>query len=416
MTLAAGTQLGHYEIRSRIGAGGMGEVYLAEDVKLRRKVALKLLSADLTKDSDRLRRFEQEAQAASALSHPNILVIHEIGTDGDAHFIATEFIEGKTLRQHLHRGAQLSIHESLDIATQVASALAAAHRAGIIHRDIKPENIMIRPDGYVRVLDFGLAKLTEQHSSSFDTEAPTIAGAQTDPGTILGTLNYMSPEQARGKSLDARSDIFSLGVVIYEMVAGRAPFEAETSSDVMSFILHKEPAPLARYTPEVPAELDRIVAKALTKDKEDRYQTARDLLIDLKRLKQKQEFEAELERSVSPESISRPPAGATSSGTAMDTAAASTVRSDGTGIRTTSSAEYLVSELRRHKVGALLTLAALVALATVVALFVYPRYFATGGDTAIRSVAVMPFQNVSGNPETEYLSDGISESLINSLS
>src|SRR5262245_27791912 len=415
MTLATGTRLGHYEIRSRIGAGGMGEVYLAEDIKLRRKVALKLLSADLTRDADRLRRFEQEAQAASALNHPNILVIYEIGTEGDAHFIATEFIEGETLRQHLHR-EQLSIHECLDIATQVTSALSAAHRAGIIHRDIKPENIMIRPDGYVKVLDFGLAKLTEQHSSSIDTEAPTVANANTDPGTVLGTLNYMSPEQARGKPLDARSDIFSLGVVIYEMVAGRAPFEGETSSDVMGFILHKEPAPLARYTPEVPAELDRIVAKALTKDKEDRYQTARDLLIDLKRLKQKQEFEAELERSVSPESISRPPAGATSSGTAMDTAAASTVRSDGTGIRTTSSAEYLVSELRRHKVGALLTLAALVALATVVALFVYPRYFATGGDTAIRSVAVMPFQNVSGNPETEYLSDGISESLINSLS
>jgi eukaryotic-like serine/threonine-protein kinase len=415
MTLATGTRLGHYEIRSRIGAGGMGEVYLAEDTKLRRKVALKLLSEDVTKDADRLRRFEQEAQAASALNHPNILVIYEIGTEGDAHFIATEFIEGGTLRQHLHR-EQLPIHESLDIATQVASAVSAAHRAGIIHRDIKPENIMIRPDGYVKVLDFGLAKLTEQHSSSIDTEAPTVANANTDPGTVLGTLNYMSPEQARGKPLDARSDIFSLGVVIYEMVAGRAPFEGETSSDVMSFILHKEPGPLARYTPDVPAELERIVAKALTKDREERYQSAKDLLIDLKRLKQKQEVDAELERSVSPESISRPPAAATGSGTAVATASEPEVRSEGTAIRTTSSAEYIVSEIRRHKLGALLAIAAFIALTAVVTLFVYPRYFATGGDVAIRSVAVMPFQNVSGNPETEYLSDGISESLINSLS
>ena len=415
MTLATGTKLGHYEIRSRIGAGGMGEVYLAEDTKLRRKVALKLLSADLTKDADRLRRFEQEAQAASALNHPNILVIYEIGTEGDAHFIATEFIEGETLRQHLHRERR-SIHDSLDIAAQVASALSAAHRAGIIHRDIKPENIMIRPDGYVKVLDFGLAKLTEQRSSSIDTEAPTVANANTDPGTVLGTLNYMSPEQARGKPLDARSDIFSLGVVIYEMIAGRAPFEGETSSDVMSFILHKEPPPLARYTPDVPTELDRIVAKALTKDKEDRYQTARDLLIDLKRLKQKEEFEAELERSVSPESISRPPAAATASGAAVTTASEAAVMSDRTAIRTTSSAEYIVSEIRRHKLGALLAMAAFIALTAIVVLFVYPRYFTAGSEGAIRSVAVLPFQNLSGNPETEYLSDGISESLINSLS
>src|SRR5215471_2169303 len=414
MTLATGTRLGHYEIRSRIGAGGMGEVYLAEDTKLRRKVALKLLSADLTRDADRLRRFEQEAQAASALNHPSILVIYEIGIEGNDHFIATEFIEGETLRQHLHR-EQLSIHESLDIGTQVANALSAAHRAGIIHRDIKPENIMVRPDGYVKVLDFGLAKLTEQHLSTIDTEAPTVANANTDPGTVLGTLNYMSPEQARGKPLDARSDIFSLGVVIYEMVAGRAPFEGETSSDVMSLILHKEPPPLARYMPDVPSELDRIVTKALAKDKEERYQTAKDLLIDLKRLKQKQDVDAELERSVSPESISRPPGAATGTGTAVATATGSAVKSEGTEIKTTSSAEYIVSEIKRHKLGSLVTLATFVALTAIVGLFVYPRYFASGAS-AIRSIAVLPFANEGGDPAAEYLSDGISESLINSLS
>jgi serine/threonine-protein kinase len=386
----------------------MGEVYLAEDTKLCRKVALKLLSADLTRNADRLRRFEQEAQAASALNHPNILVIHEVGTEGDYHFIATEFIEGETLRQHLHR-RPLSVRESLDIATQVAGALSAAHKAGIIHRDVKPENIMIRPDGYVKVLDFGLAKLTEQHRDSTDTEAPTVAKASTDPGTVMGTVNYMSPEQARGKPVDTRSDIFSLGVVIYEMVAGRAPFDGETPGDVISFILHKEPPPLVRYSPDVPAELERIVAKLLAKDKEERYQSAKDLLIDLKRLKQRQEFEAELERSVSPDSISRPPAAATG-GAAVATATGSAVGSDGAAVRATSSAEYIVSEITRHKRGA-----ALAALVLAIAGGAY-LYFAQGGKASINSVAVMPFVNESRDPNMEYLSDGLSESLINNLS
>jgi serine/threonine-protein kinase len=419
MDLAAGTRLAHYEIRSQIGAGGMGEVYLAEDTKLRRKVALKLLSADLTKNADRLRRFEQEAQAASALNHPNILVIHEVGTEGETHFIATEFIEGETLRQRMHRN-RVSVSEALDIATQVAGALSAAHKAGIIHRDLKPENIMIRPDRYVKVLDFGLAKLTEQHPASTDTEAPTLAKASTDPGTVLGTVNYMSPEQARGKTVDARSDIFSLGVVIYEMVAGRAPFEGETASDVISFILHKEPPPLARYSPDVPAELERIVAKALAKDKEERYQTAKDLLIDLKRLKQKQEFEAELERSVSPDTISGPPTGATGSGAAVASARESVAVSNGKAVRATSSAEYIVTEISRHKKATAVTL--MVLLLGCVGLYFLlrpttrPKEIGSPQASSISSVAVMPFVNVGGNADVEYLSDGISEALINNLS
>lgn len=236
--------ISHYRILKKLGAGGMGEVYLAEDTRLGRKVALKLLSDELTRNEDRLHRFEQEARAASALSHPNILTIHDIGEEGSVHFIATEYIEGETLRQHMAR-TRMSLREALDVSVQAASALDAAHQAGIVHRDVKPENIMIRAGGHVKVLDFGLAKLTERPATA-DTEAPTIAQVDTDPGTVMGTTDYMSPEQARGMKVDARTDIFSLGVVIYEMVTGRRPFEGTTKSHVIVSILEKEPPPLAR--------------------------------------------------------------------------------------------------------------------------------------------------------------------------
>src|SRR2546425_9328140 len=232
----------------------MGEVYQAQDRRLSRKVALKILPISFTKDIDRLGRFEQEARAASALNHPNIITIYEILKANSTHVIATEFVEGETLRQRLLH-TPLTLDQSLHIAIQIADALSAAHQAGIVHRDIKPENVMLRPDGYVKVLDFGLAKLTESQLSTTDTEAPTIAKVVTDPGTVMGTVNYMSPEQARGVAVDARSDIFSLGVVIYEMLAGRAPFEGETASDVIASILKTDPLPLARYSSEVSPEL-----------------------------------------------------------------------------------------------------------------------------------------------------------------
>ena len=219
-----GKQIGHYQVLSRIGRGGMGEVFLAQDTSLGRKVALKLLRSDFTRNEERLRRFRQEAQAASALNHPNILTIHEIGQEDSLHFMATEYVEGETLRQHISR-ARMTLGQALDVAVQVASALAAAHQAGIIHRDIKPENIMLRTDGYVKVLDFGLAKLAEP--KAVDTAAPTLLKVETEPGVVMGTVSYMSPEQARGLAVDARTDIWSLGVMIYEMAAGRQPFEGK---------------------------------------------------------------------------------------------------------------------------------------------------------------------------------------------
>src|SRR2546426_247169 len=224
MTIATGTKLGRYEIRSKIGAGGMGEVYVAQDTKLDRKVALKILPAEFASHQDRMRRFVQEAKAASALNHPNIITIHEIDETDNVLFIATEFIDGETLRVH-GRKASMKLGEVLDVAGQIASALSVAHTAGIVHRDIKPENVMLRRDGIVKVLDFGLAKLTERlPPESLDTEAPTRAAVNTEPGVVMGTALYMSPEQARGLQVDARTDIFSLGGLIYEMIAGRPPF------------------------------------------------------------------------------------------------------------------------------------------------------------------------------------------------
>ena len=386
------SKISHYRILEKLGAGGMGEVYLAEDIKLGRKVAIKVLSKEFTTNRDRLNRFEQEACSASALNHPNILTIHEVGEDNGSHFIATEYIDGKTLRRHM-AGSALEAREILDIAVQVASALEEAHGAGIVHRDIKPDNIMVRRNGYVKVLDFGLAKLTEDATdrTPSDGEASTRVLVQTDAGVVMGTSHYMSPEQARGKPVDVRSDIWSLGVVMYEMVAGRVPFEGETSTDVIVAITQKEAPPLARFAPNVPAELDWIINKALRKEREERYQTIRELLTDLRRLKQKLEFEVELERSVSPDSVSgsaitAAPAAPTVSGPVAPTAETTT--------HPASSAEYLVTEIKRHKTGAAL-IAALVVLAVGAGAFFYfnRAQALTDKDT----VLIADFANTTGD-------------------
>src|SRR5207249_6503304 len=253
-----GKLIGHYRIESLIGIGGMGEVYLARDERLRRKAALKLLPKSLTMDEAQLSRFKNEARTASALNHPNILTVYEIGAEGNMQFIATEFIEGITLRAFLANG-RINPDRALEIAVQVASALAAAHDAGVVHRDIKPENIMLRPDGYVKVLDFGIAKLTEQTPASDDHTGETTALLQTRAGLVLGTAHYMSPEQARGQNVDARSDIWSLGVVLYEMVAGSPPFRGETPSDCIASILTTEPPPLSGILPDVPVKLESLL-------------------------------------------------------------------------------------------------------------------------------------------------------------
>jgi len=292
--LPSGTKLGRYVIRSLIGTGGMGEVYLADDTLLRRPTAIKLLTGDYTQNEERLHRFEREAYAASSLNHPNIVTIYEIGSDGDHHFIATEYVAGESLRTHA-RTSSMDLREIIEIAIQVASALTAAHEAGIIHRDIKPENIMLRRDGYVKVLDFGLAKLTDESwSSESDTEAATQMLIKTEPGRIMGTIDYMSPEQARGREVDQRTDIFSLGVVLYELAAGVKPFIGDTKSDVLAAVLTADAVPLAQRRSDVPVEFNRIVNKCLRKDRNERYQSTKELLIDLKSLRQELEFASKL--------------------------------------------------------------------------------------------------------------------------
>jgi serine/threonine protein kinase/TolB-like protein/Tfp pilus assembly protein PilF len=298
----AGRTIGHYKISESIGTGGMGEVYLATDIAAGRKAALKLLPLRFTGDAERLKRFQQEAHAVVGLNHPNILTVYEIGEDHSIHYIASELIEGETLRQHLTRG-RMELGEAVDVAIQMASALAAAHNAGIVHRDIKPENIMLRPDGYVKVLDFGIAKLAESAFAEATADgAGSVTLAATNLGSVLGTVRYMSPEQARGAPVDKRTDIWSLGVVLYEMLTGHAPFAgdppsqsygaASTPGEVMSAILKKEPLPLTRYIAHAPAELQQIVSKMLRKGRTERYRSAQDLLKALKDLRRNLEFES----------------------------------------------------------------------------------------------------------------------------
>ncbi len=305
-----GKAINQYKIISLLGKGGMGEIFLANDTKLDRKVALKILPSEFAENTDRMNRFVREAKTASALNHPNIITIYEIGALKDTHYIATELIEGETLTKHF-KTAPLNLKNALDIFIQMASALNAAHRAGIIHRDIKPENVMIRPDGLVKILDFGIAKLSadlalnSKQIPNSKFQIPNLTSEalteikSTTPGMIIGTVNYMSPEQARGKTVDARSDIFSFGIVLYEVLTGKKPFEGETAMDTISAILHLEPLSLNQLLPELPSAVEQIINKTLRKNTDERYQTAKDLLTDLRSVKQRLDYE-EIERSITP--------------------------------------------------------------------------------------------------------------------
>ncbi len=416
MTIHPGTRLSHYSIVSKIGAGCMSEVYLAQDTKLDRKVAIKFLHEEFSKDADKLGRFIREAKAASALNHPNILTVYEIGEIDGKNYIATELIDGKTLREHLSNKESLQLNQILKIGVQVSEALSAAHQAGIIHRDIKPENIMLRKDGYAKVLDFGLAKLSEPVApGSAGSEDATRVQVNTTPGMVMGTVSYMSPEQARGTTTDARTDIWSLGVVLYEMLSGRVPFTGETINHTIVSILEKEPQLLTN----VPAELQRIVRKSMTKDVDMRYQSAHDLLIDLKNLRRDLDIQGELERSIIPNRAATTESAienqtqvyasgsvaATSSGQAVATHSLTT---------SSSSLEYAVTQARSHQ---LVTAIIGVLLVGVISTVGYFAFVSRGGSTKqISSIAVMPFVNESGNADVEYLSDGMTETLIKSLS
>ena len=303
-TLSNGQQFGSYVILEALGAGGMGEVYLARDTRLDRTVALKILPPDISTDKRRMQRFRQEAKVASSLNQPNILTVYEFGEVGGLTFLATEFVDGETLREHLRGKKKLKLVEMLDINIQVLAALDAAHEASIVHRDIKPENVMIRRrDHVVKVLDFGLAKVTEKRPSVLKSEYSEAATEfKTAPGIIMGTINYMSPEQAQAGATDQRTDIWSTGVMLYEMVSGKMPFSGATSSHTIVQILEKDPLPLSK---DLPGELERIVLKAIAKDPDERYQTAKDMLIDLRSLKKRLEVQAEIERTSSP-STERP--------------------------------------------------------------------------------------------------------------
>lgn len=285
-----GQSISHYQVIALLGSGGMGDVYLARDTRLGRQVALKLLPDYLTDDESCIRRFKQEARAASALNHPNVLTVYEIEQADDRYFIVTEFVEGETLRQRL-KGGRIRPYEAVGVAAQIAAALSKAHQEGIVHRDIKPENIMLDAEGRIKVLDFGLAKYTWAPSVDAADKA-NAESVHTLPGMLMGTTAYMSPEQARGLPVDARTDIWSLGVVLYEMLAGRAPFGGQTPSDTLAAILEREPEPFAKEDSGLPSELERIVGKALRKDREKRYQTSKDLALDLESLRRELEAAA----------------------------------------------------------------------------------------------------------------------------
>jgi serine/threonine protein kinase/Tfp pilus assembly protein PilF len=366
-----GKTVAHYRILEKLGGGGMGVVYEAEDIRLGRHVALKFLPDELARDPQSLERFRREARAASALNHPNICTIHDIGEEDGQSFIAMEFLAGQTLKQRLASGP-VPFEQLLDFALQIADALDAAHSQGIIHRDIKPANLFITKRGGAKILDFGLAKLTGDHpiGATGNASMATLEGNLTSPGTAIGTVAYMSPEQARGEELDRRSDLFSFGAVLYEMATGRMAFNGNTSALIFDSILHKAPASATRINPELSPELERIISKTIEKDPGLRYQAAAEMIADLKRL-----------------------------------------RRDTSSAQVPAATQPTTNSRKRWLIPAFAALAILIVAGAAI-FFREER----SPNKQISSVAVLPFVNASNNPDSEYLSDGLTESLINNLS
>jgi serine/threonine-protein kinase len=424
-----GQTLSHYRILQKLGAGGMGEVYLAEDDRLGRKLALKVLPERFMQDAERVKRFAQEARAASALNHPNIITIYEIGHEGSLHYLATEYIEGETLRKRMNE-RRLTPEEAIEIALQTAAALQAAHNAGLAHRDIKPENIMLRPDGYVKVLDFGLAKLTEMGASDTpEMDAPTQSLVETQPGLVIGTVAYMSPEQARGQRVDARTDLFSLGVVLYEMIAGKRPFNGPTAGDMIAALLLSTPARLSEEVPTAPLELEAVLHKMLAKNRDERYQSAQEVIAALKRVQARKaepaestetrRFESPAELFIAPATL-QPETTPSEYQTRMSDSGAASWLSYETNVVPAARANAQTATMTQpHESAAarprrwLLPALALLALAVTGAL-VAQRFLRA--DAKIDSIAVLPFINESNDPDAEYLSEGVMEGIINSLS
>ena len=411
--LVAGEIINHYEILGLIGAGGMGQVYLAHDTQLGRRVALKVLPVDLVSNRERLNRFKQEARAAATLNHPNIAHIYEIGDAKGTNFIAMEFIDGETLREKIHRD-QSTLKQLLVWLAQVADGLAKAHAAGIVHRDLKPDNIMISRDGYAKILDFGLAKLL-MPSQTASSEAPTAIVPQSlsTPGMIMGTVGYMSPEQASGeRQIEPRSDIFSFGCLLYEAATRQQPFAGASAVESLHKIIHAQPPPVKDFNPTAPLDLQRVVRRCLAKDPEERYQTIKDVATELKDLGRELESSTEVVLSISPKT----PSGSSVSRVENETSGArdrtTTSTAEGPAAQTRSSVEYLVGKVRQHKLAVGIVAALLVTIALGIA---YMRK-STVTKTPIESIAVMPFANASGSADLEYLSDGVTETLIIKLS
>ena len=415
MALAPQTQLGRYEIRSLLGAGGMGEVYLAQDTSLNRKVALKVLPVDVAANADRMRRFKQEATAAASLNHPNIAHIYEIGEASGFNFIAMEYIDGSTLRVKIHHD-NTDLSKLLRVLQHAAEGLAKAHDAGIVHRDLKPDNIMITADGHAKVLDFGLAKLIERETTS-SSEEPTILQHST-PGLILGTLGYMSPEQAQGKTreIDHRSDIFSFGCILFEAITQQKAFTGKDQIDVLNKIIREPATPIAAYAPDAPADLQRIVRRCLAKDPEERYQNIKDVAIELKEVRHELQ-ERDTETSV-PSVASAGSEARTvwkSETTRVQSQPATTAAASGSATTRASSAEFIVNEIRRHKTATIIGALVVLIVAGAVVFGVRNYLHAKSTEVAVESIAVLPFMNQNKDQSAEWISDGLTESIINNL-